>query len=202
MLANLRRSEVLDFVERDYPQYAWSLGTLSRRMNHFGIKYVDYSLTVAEVEEAVCEENDGPGQLLGYRALQKKIRQQHQLAVPRALVYDVLTKVDPEGLERRWNVGRTYGPLLVHMVPPFANGKDPKFCLQINGNILWEWRKLDENLEKLCAVLQANLRPNGYRLEESAYDRVSNFLNTKTRTFVNKIKAEDNIPPENDKEEV
>ena len=41
VLANLRRSEVLDFVERDYPQYAWSLGRLSRRMNHFGIKYVD-----------------------------------------------------------------------------------------------------------------------------------------------------------------
>ena len=106
VLANLRRSEVLDFVERDYPQYAWSLGTLSRRMNHFGIKYVDYSLTVAEVEEAVCEENDGSGQLLGYRALQKKIRQQHRLVVPRAPVYDVLTKVDPEGLERRRNVGR------------------------------------------------------------------------------------------------
>ena len=83
-------------------------------------------------------------------------------------------------------------PILVHMVPPFANGKDPKFCLQINGNILWEWRKLDGSLEKLFAVLQANLRPNGYRLEESAYDRVSNLLNRKTRTFVNKIKAEDN----------
>ena len=94
VLTNLRRSEVLNFVERDYPQYAWSLGTLSRRMNHFGIKYVDYSLTVAEVEEAVCEENDGSGQLLGYRASQKKIQQQHRLAV------------DPEGLERRRNVGR------------------------------------------------------------------------------------------------
>ena len=51
---------------------------------------------------------------------------------------------------------------------------------------------MDGNLEKLFAVLQANLRPNGYKLEESAYDRVSNLLNTKTRTFVNKIKAEDN----------
>ena len=48
------------------------------------------------------------------------------------------------------------------------------------------------NLKKLFAVLQANLRPNGYTLKESAYDRVSNLLNTKTRIFVNKIKAEDN----------
>ena len=76
------------------------------------------------------------------------------------------------------------------MVQPFANGNDPKFCLQMNGNILWEWRKLHGNLKKLLAVLQANLRPNKYRLEESAYDRVSNLLNTKTRTFVNKIEAE------------
>ena len=40
-----------------------------------------------------------------------------------------------------------------------------KFCLQINGNILWEWRNLDGNLKKLFAVLQANLRPNEYTLE-------------------------------------
>ena len=78
------------------------------------------------------------------------------------------------------------------MVPPFANGNDPTLCLQNNGNVLWEWRKLDGNLKQVFAVLQANLRLNGYRLEESAYDRVSNLLNTKTRTFINKIKAEDN----------
>lgn len=89
-------------------------------------------------------------------------------------------------------------PLLVHMVLPFANRNDPKFYLQINGNVLRKCKKLDGNLKKLFAVLQANLRPNGYRLEESAYDRVSNLLNTKTRTFVNKIKAEDN--GEKDKE--
>ena len=37
MLQNLTRREVLDFLGRDYPQYA-----LSRRMAHFGVKYVDY----------------------------------------------------------------------------------------------------------------------------------------------------------------
>ena len=72
------------------------------------------------------------------------------------------------------------------MVRPFANGNDPKFCLQINGNVLWEKRKLDGNLKKLFAVLQANLLLNEYKLQESAYDRVSNLLNTKTRTFVTK----------------
>ncbi len=41
VLEGLKRHEVLDFVQRDYPQYAWSLGTLSRRMKHFEISYVN-----------------------------------------------------------------------------------------------------------------------------------------------------------------
>ena len=106
VLENLKRNEVLDFLKRDYPQYAWSLGTLSRRLNYFGITYVNYDVTVQEEENAVCEENDGPGQLLGYRAMHRKIREQHQLAVPRGLVYEVMTKVAPEGLEGRRKVGR------------------------------------------------------------------------------------------------
>ena len=59
-------------------------------------------------------------------------------------------------------------PLLLHMVAPFVNENDPNFSLQINGKMLWEWRKMEGNLKKLFVVLQANLRPNGYRLEESA----------------------------------
>jgi hypothetical protein len=106
VLQNLRRQELLDFVKRDYPQYAWSLGTLDRRLAHFGIQYVNYGTDLQEIEAAVRDEIEGPGQLLGYRAMHKKIREQHQLAVPRDLVYDVMTMVDPEGLERRGNVGR------------------------------------------------------------------------------------------------
>ena len=49
---------------------------------------------------------EGPGQLLGYRAMQRKIREQHQLPVTRNLVYDVMTMVDTAGLERRGHVGK------------------------------------------------------------------------------------------------
>ena len=106
VLQNLSRKELLDFVQRDYPQYAWSSTTLSRRMAYFGIKYINYDTDLEAVETAVREETEGPGQLLGYRAMHKKLREQHNLAVPRGLVYDVMTLVDPEGLERRSNVGR------------------------------------------------------------------------------------------------
>ena len=106
ILQNLSRREILDFVSRDYAQYAWSLGTLSRRLAYFDIKYIEYNTDLKEVEAALQSELQGPGQLLGYRSMQRKIREQHQLAVPRNLVYDLMTELDPDGLERRGSVGR------------------------------------------------------------------------------------------------
>ena len=63
-----------DFVSRDYPEYAWSLPTLSRRLNILGIKYIRYETSVEHVKEAAQEEMESPGQYLGYRAMQRKIR--------------------------------------------------------------------------------------------------------------------------------
>ena len=103
---NLSRRKILDFVSRDYAQYAWSLGTLSRRLAYFDIKYIEYNTDLKEVEAALQSELQGPGQLLGYRSVQRKIRKQHQLAVPRNLVYDLMTELDPDGLERRRSVGK------------------------------------------------------------------------------------------------
>ena len=47
-------------------------------------------------------------------------------------------------------------------------------------------------MKKLYAVLQRNLRLNGYLLEESAFNRVSVLLSTKTKIFLDKIKKENN----------
>ena len=125
VMQNMKWSEVLDFLKRDYPEYAWSLPTRDRRMRHFDIKYINYGTTVDEVVAGFNTEN-GPGQLLGYRALHKNLREQHGLAVlrvffpqlnminPRRLVDDVMTMECPQGLERGKNVGkqkRTRGPV-------------------------------------------------------------------------------------------
>ena len=77
------------------------------------------------MRQAIAEEMDGPGKLLGYRAMQKKIRQEHELNVPRDLVHAVMYDLDPEGLEAR-SVGEkkrkpkghftTKGPNFVHSV--------------------------------------------------------------------------------------
>ncbi len=62
------------------------------------------------VERVVRQEMEGPGRLLGYRALHKKVREIHRLNVPRNLIYDVMHKVNPQGLEDRGGVGQPKRP--------------------------------------------------------------------------------------------
>ena len=51
------------------------------------------------MDDAVKKEISRPGKPLGYRDMHKKIREIQDLQVPRELVYAVMTKVDPDGLE-------------------------------------------------------------------------------------------------------
>ena len=102
---SLQRSEILDFMTRDFPQYAWSLRTLDRRLRYFEIYYNDDNVGVADVMDAVGKELRGPGKLLGYRAMHGKIRQEHDLNVTRDQVYDVMHASDPEGLHNRGGIG-------------------------------------------------------------------------------------------------
>ena len=79
---NLQRNEILDFVKLDYPIYAWSLRSLGRQLQFFGIKYTDYEVDLVAVKSAVKKEFiQGPGKLLGYRAMQQKVRELHGLNV-------------------------------------------------------------------------------------------------------------------------
>ena len=121
---SLQRREMLDFLIRDFPEYTWSLRSLDRRLRHFDIFYKDEDVGVDTVRDAVKAELNGPGKLLGYRAMHKKIRQEHNLNVTRDQVYDVMTDLDQEGLIARGGVGSkkerkkghftTKGPNWVH----------------------------------------------------------------------------------------
>ena len=128
---NLKRSEVLDFMQRDFPQYTWSLPTLDRRLRHFGIFYINYNTPLAAVSDAVQKELEGPGRLLGYRAMNQKLRTEHNVQVPRHLVHNVMAELDPEELEAR----------------NLETKKKPKVQFTSEGP-LWEV-SLDEH-DKLC----------------------------------------------------
>ena len=60
---SLHRSEILDFMIRDFPQYAWSLRSLDRRLRYFEIYYNNVNVGVADVMDAVREELGGLGKL-------------------------------------------------------------------------------------------------------------------------------------------
>ena len=107
---NLRRYEILDFVTLQYPMYAWSLRSLARRLQFFNIKCTDHEVELEEVKTAVQKELQGPGKLLGYWAMQQKVRDLHGLNVPRDLVYAVMGEADPRGLEATGGVGQTNRP--------------------------------------------------------------------------------------------
>ncbi len=107
---NLKRTEVLDFFSKKYPMYMCSFRTLCRRLSHFDIKYIDHQVNLDDVRQAVEKEVQGPGRLLGYRALHRKIREIHNLNVPRKLVYAMMEEVDPEGLQDRNGVCKRKRP--------------------------------------------------------------------------------------------
>ena len=70
-----KREEALDFLKQDFPMYAWSIRSLDRRLRCFEIYYNSPEVSVEEVKDAVKKELEGPGKLLGYRAMHKKVRQ-------------------------------------------------------------------------------------------------------------------------------
>ena len=86
----LQREEAIDFLRKDFTQYAWSVRTLDRRLRYFEVYYKDDTVSVEDVKEAVKKELEGLGKLLGYRSMHKKIRQKYDLLVTRDQVYDVM----------------------------------------------------------------------------------------------------------------
>ncbi|XP_066930919.1 uncharacterized protein [Clytia hemisphaerica] len=98
---NMKRSEILDYVERDFPMYNWSLRTLDRRLRGFDIYYNDFSLNVEEVETILRQELNGPGKLLGYRAMHLKLRQKYDIKIPRDYVYELMHEINPELMKDR-----------------------------------------------------------------------------------------------------
>ena len=97
----LQRKEILSFVERDYAEYPWSIHTLDRPLRHLGIYRTDENVIVDELRNAVRKELDGPGKDLGYRAMYNKVRQVHQLNVPRRMIHNMMYDLDQAGLENR-----------------------------------------------------------------------------------------------------
>ena len=98
---NFKRVEILDYMKQDFGDNIWSLRTLARRLQELGKTYINYEISVDDVEEAVEKEFNGPGEVLRYRAMNEKLRTEYSIYVPRHLVHNVMCDVDPEGIAAR-----------------------------------------------------------------------------------------------------
>ena len=82
-------------------------------------------------------------------------------------------------------------PLLIHMVPPFMDKKDPMFSLQINGEAVWESREVHGHPMRAFDLIQRSLLPLGYQLYSSR-DRTGNAVAGSIRRFYQKTQATTN----------
>ena len=74
-------------------------------------------------------------------------------------------------------------PLLINVVPPFVNEIDPMFHFQLNGEALWRLREVCGQPSTVFKLLQSSILPLGYRLTESAGERVGSALAESIRRF-------------------
>ena len=125
---NLKRAEVLDYVKLKYPQYTWSLRSLDQRLAYFKVCYIDYEIPIKKLEDAAKQEIGGPGKLLGYRALNQKLRVHHGIKVPRHLTNNAMAKLDPLGLETRRPGRKRKRPNKIF------SSKGPMWTLSVDGH--------------------------------------------------------------------
>ena len=62
---------------------------------------MDHKITPSAAIEAVRKELQGPGALLGYRAMALKVRQKYNLNIQRDAVHNIMYSLDPDGLAKR-----------------------------------------------------------------------------------------------------
>ena len=72
------------------------MATFCRRLRQFNIKNIKKKASFVEVKDAVKKELNMPGERLGYRAMNRKLRMAHDIKVPRGLVYTVMQELDDE----------------------------------------------------------------------------------------------------------
>ena len=82
ILEGYTQKEIICYMNRDFNQYAWSERTLKRRISHFELRKADTENTLEEATEAIEKEIlNGPGRLLGYRAMHQKLKKVRYLFI-------------------------------------------------------------------------------------------------------------------------
>ena len=79
-------------------------------------------------------------------------------------------------------------PAFINISAPFMGKKNPSFSLQLNGEGLWQWRKLHSH-NQVFDSLQASLVKVGYELSSSARSRVGMAVYRRVDYIVKKARS-------------
>jgi len=80
-------------------------------------------------------------------------------------------------------------PLLLHMVPPFVDVNSPMYYLQLNGEVIYNWRQVHGRPQTVFDLLQRSILPLGYQLKASGQERIGNALAESIRRFWRKVQG-------------
>uniref|UniRef100_T1IL45 Integrase core domain-containing protein n=1 Tax=Strigamia maritima TaxID=126957 RepID=T1IL45_STRMM len=90
-----------EILKQTFTTYSWSMRTLKRRLQFFGITRTDKTISPSVLLDAVKKEIETSGKLLGYRSMHRKLRNEENLFVARNDVYLAMNLIAPEYLEER-----------------------------------------------------------------------------------------------------
>ena len=91
---------ILQLLEK-YHAIKISRSTLLNKLKEYGLQQRGNTIDRDHVRRCILEELDGSNQLLGYKAMWKRLQSKHGLQIPRAVVQTILPEVDPEGSRLR-----------------------------------------------------------------------------------------------------
>lgn len=101
-----------------------SKGTLLNKLKEYGLRRRGNVVDRNRVRECIEQELDGSGQMLGYRAMWRRLQSKYDIQVPRLVVQTILRDIDLEGsTQRRSNRLRRRN----YFFP------DPNYCWHADG---------------------------------------------------------------------
>ena len=97
---NYKYTTILEFLEK-FHDIKISKRTLLNKLKEYGLSRRTYNANEEQVRQCIQRELDGSGQLLGYRAMWRRLRSKCNINVRRVMVQSLLKEMDPEGTKLR-----------------------------------------------------------------------------------------------------
>jgi hypothetical protein len=114
---------ILEFLDK-YHDIRMSKRTLLNRLRDYGLNRRNRNVDEDLLRDHINRELQGSGNLLGYRAMWRRLHLKYDINVPRSAVEELMREIDPEGVRSR----------KAHMLKrrKYSN-PGPNYCWHVDG---------------------------------------------------------------------